>query len=227
MADDKAGTTKLGAAVVGGYLLGRFKKGKLAMRLASQLSGQTPAQMLVEGGRQGAGKVMANDQVAEIVDQVKGPLMEALQSMMLAQVSSRVGRLSSGLENKTNELNAAAGSITTTATDAGDKGKEGAEKAKEGGKGLLGRLKGRGQNEGQGQGADKSGEDDNDKDQAEGEEPDTGGEPDEGTGGEEAPDTETDEPDEPTDSGDETDESGETADDEPHAEQRTEGRSRG
>jgi hypothetical protein len=139
MSDTTGGNAKLGAAVVGGYLLGRFKKGRQAMRLAAYLNGgQTPPQMVLGLGRQGASSVMENAQAKEIVDQIRGPLMKAIQDIAIAQVNSRVTKLSTGLENRTKELT----------EGAAQKGKEvvdtTADTAKEGGKGIVGRLRGKG-----------------------------------------------------------------------------------
>jgi hypothetical protein len=128
------GNLKLGAAVMGGYLLGRFKKGRQAMRLAAYLNGgQTPPEMLIGAGKQGVTGLMANDQAAQIVNNIKGPLMASLQDMLMAQISTRVERLSTGLENRTTELHQRAAAIPTTATDA-------ASGAADKGKGAVGKL---------------------------------------------------------------------------------------
>lgn len=190
----KTGNAKLGAAVVGGYMLGRFKKGRQAMRLAAYLNGgQTPPEMLIGSGRQGVSKVLANDQAKEIIEQVKGPLAEALQGMLIAQVSSRVQNLSNGLESRTAELNKQANAITTTATDT-------AGGAADKGKGALGKLT----DKVRGRDKDKSKQDEEDTDA---EEPSDSDSTDESTEsaetGETDESTETGGSDEPTDSGEE------------------------
>lgn len=142
MADEaKTGNAKLGAAVVGGYLLGRFKKGRQAMRLAAYLNGgQTPPQMLIGSGRQGAAKVMENAQAKEIVDQLRGPLLEAVQKVVLAQVNSRVSGLSEKLTSKTQELQSGGKqAIDTTA----DTAKGGAQTAGDAVKGITGAVTGK------------------------------------------------------------------------------------
>lgn len=137
------GNAKLGAAVIGGYLLGRFKKGRQAMRLASYLNGgQTPPQMLLSGGKGGVEKVMANEQAKQIVEQLRGPLLEAVQGIVLGRINASVTNLSGKLEDKTKELTSGAGKtveatadtatdtvkgVTDTVTGGGDKREEGEE----------------------------------------------------------------------------------------------------
>lgn len=72
-------TTKvaLAAAVAGGYVLGRAKKGRLAFAAATYLAGRRfgldPRQLATEGLR----KLSEVPQVAELNEQVRGELMEA------------------------------------------------------------------------------------------------------------------------------------------------------
>lgn len=69
--DDQTKAT-LAAALVGGYVLGRTKKGKLALSLATYLAGKRlgldPRQLATEGMRR-LGEI---PQVAELQEQLKG-----------------------------------------------------------------------------------------------------------------------------------------------------------
>lgn len=69
--DDQTKAT-LAAALVGGYVLGRTKKGKLALSVATYLAGKRlglePRQLATEGMRR-LGEI---PQVAELQEQLKG-----------------------------------------------------------------------------------------------------------------------------------------------------------
>ena len=116
---DKTGNVKLGAAVVGGYVLGRTKKGMLALRLAMYLSGDQggPANRVIGSARHGVAQIAQSDEARQIVDQVKGPLMEALQRAALAAVTTRVSGVADRLNEHTAHLNELASGTVDTATD--------------------------------------------------------------------------------------------------------------
>src|SRR5690242_20251915 len=74
--DDTAKVT-LAAAVVGGYVLGRTKKGRLALTIATYLAGRRfglePRQLAAEGMRR-LGEI---PQFAELQEQLKGEVFDA------------------------------------------------------------------------------------------------------------------------------------------------------
>ncbi|MEV8100756.1 histone protein, partial [Kitasatospora sp. NPDC085879] len=74
----------LGAAVAGGYVLGRTKKGRLAFAVATYLAGRRvgldPRQLATEGLR----KLGEVPQVAELSEQVKGEFLETGKKALVA-----------------------------------------------------------------------------------------------------------------------------------------------
>lgn len=105
--NDKTGNVKLGAAVLGGYVLGRTKKLKTGVRLAMWLAGDTggPLPKVIGAGRSGINSLAGSEEVKALGEQVRGPLAEALQRAAMASLTSRLDRLTTGIQNRTDKLN--------------------------------------------------------------------------------------------------------------------------
>ncbi|MET9481042.1 histone protein [Streptomyces sp. NPDC006638] len=87
----------LGAAIVGGYVLGRTKKGRLALTAATYLTGKrmgvSPRQ-LISGGVSRLGEV---PQVAELQEQVRTEGAQAARKALTSVASRGMGSLSGAL----------------------------------------------------------------------------------------------------------------------------------
>jgi len=101
--------TKLAAAVIAGYVLGRTKKGGAALTLASWLSGNQARPQAMSMARKGLTQVAQSEQVAQIMKQVRGPLMEAAQKAATQAVLSRVTAISDGLTARAQALSEVGG----------------------------------------------------------------------------------------------------------------------
>ncbi|HLM22522.1 MAG TPA: hypothetical protein VK390_13495 [Propionibacteriaceae bacterium] len=163
--EGKSAKTKLAAAVIGGYVLGRTKKGGAALTLASWLSGNQAGPQAMSMARKGLTQVAQSEQAAQIMKQVRGPLMEAAQKAATQAVLSRVTAISNGLTARAQVLSEVGGttvkgtaetvkgtaeavSDTTKKAGGGVKGTAEAvsdttKKAGGGVKGALGKLPGR------------------------------------------------------------------------------------
>lgn len=114
--------TKLGAAVVGGYILGRTKKGGLALRTAMWISGNPE---VVAQGRSAVSGVLASAEAKQITQQVSGPLVDAARQAALRALLGRIGSLSDNLANRTARLTgdtvtSTAEGVNETASELGD-----------------------------------------------------------------------------------------------------------
>ena len=163
--EGKSPKAKLAAAVIGGYVLGRTKKGGAALTLASWLSGNQAGPQAMSMARKGLTQVAQSEQAAQIMKQVRGPLMEAAQKAATQAVLSRVTAISNGLTARAQALSEVGGttvkgtaetvkgtaetvSDTTKKAGGGVKGTAEAvsdttKKAGGGVKGALGKLPGR------------------------------------------------------------------------------------
>jgi hypothetical protein len=163
--EGKSAKTKLAAAVIGGYVLGRTKKGGAALTLASWLSGNQAGPQAMSMARKGLTQVAQSEQAAQIMKQVRGPLMEAAQKAATQAVLSRVTAISNGLTARAQALSEVGGttvkgtaetvkgtaetvSDTTKKAGGGVKGtaetvSDTTKKAGGGVKGALGKLTGR------------------------------------------------------------------------------------
>lgn len=108
----------LAAAVAGGYVLGRTKKGKQAFRVVMWLNGNRPTPPALAFAQQATTQVASSKEAEQILGQIRGPLMEAVQRAALAAVAARAGRLAQGLEERTAALNEVAGAATEQAQQA-------------------------------------------------------------------------------------------------------------
>lgn len=92
---------KIGAAVVGGYLLGRTKKAKLAIGLGMFLAGKK-----LSLNPQQIGKLVKdNPALSALSDQVRGELVDATKSAAGSALTQRMTRLSDSLQDRTEALN--------------------------------------------------------------------------------------------------------------------------
>ncbi|MFG3346292.1 ABC transporter substrate-binding protein [Streptomyces sp. NPDC048018] len=106
---------KMGTALIGGYLLGRTKKGKLALGLAMALAGSRvkPAQL---------GKSLAKSPILSHVNQqVRGELMSAGKAAATTVLNAKAEHLADALHGRT------AGLRDGQRNDDGDDGDEGDE----------------------------------------------------------------------------------------------------
>ncbi|MEU8835064.1 histone protein [Streptomyces sp900116325] len=101
--DDQTKLT-LAAALLGGYVLGRTKKGKLALSVGTYLAGKRlglePRQLATEGMRM-LGEI---PQVAEVQDQLKGEFIEAGRKAVTAAATRGMEALADTLRDRTANL---------------------------------------------------------------------------------------------------------------------------
>ena len=146
-AEGNSPKTKLAAAVFGGYVLGRTKKGGAALSLASWLSGNQAGPQAMAMARKGLSKVAQSEQVAEIMQHIRGPLLDATQKAVLSRVTAISDQLTARME-ALSEVGAStvegAGTVsgTTRKTASGAAGTVGDTTKKAGARiqGALGRL---------------------------------------------------------------------------------------
>ncbi|MFI0902852.1 hypothetical protein ACH4TE_04785 [Streptomyces sioyaensis] len=108
---------KIGVALVGGYVLGRTKKAKLAIGLGMYLAGKRlpldPQQL---------GKLVANSPVlGPLNDQVRSELVDATKSAVSTALTQRMSALTDSLHERTLELgDTESGSRTGRAAETAD-----------------------------------------------------------------------------------------------------------
>ncbi|MEU5208832.1 hypothetical protein [Streptomyces sp. NPDC020742] len=92
----------LAAALAAGYVLGRTKKGKLAIGVASMVAGQalSPQELIGQGLR----KLAATPQAAQLIDQVRGELLESGRTALSATADRSFGALADALQKRTSAL---------------------------------------------------------------------------------------------------------------------------
>ncbi|MFD4260141.1 hypothetical protein ACFWR9_21615 [Streptomyces sp. NPDC058534] len=104
MSDNK---TALAAAMAGGYLLGRTKKGKLAFAVGSYLAGRriglSPGDLL----SQGLGGLQQAPQIRELTEQLRGELLTAGRTAATAAANRRLTGLADTLRDRTDALTGA------------------------------------------------------------------------------------------------------------------------
>ncbi|MFF8677532.1 hypothetical protein ACF07F_06480 [Streptomyces sp. NPDC015237] len=91
------------AALATGYALGRTKKGKLAIGVASALAGQGllgPRELMTRA----LSKASENPQTARLLDQVRGELMDSARTALSATADRRLGALATSLQERTEAL---------------------------------------------------------------------------------------------------------------------------
>jgi hypothetical protein len=107
---DKA---KIGAAVAGGYLLGRTKRGRLALGLAMLLAGYRPSTQL----RKGLLQLTENAELGQLTSQLRGPLALAGRKAAEAVIAAQAARLTDQLSRRTEAL-------SDSVKDAGQTGRD-------------------------------------------------------------------------------------------------------
>jgi hypothetical protein len=104
-------TLKIGTAALGGYVLGRTKKAKAAIGLALWLTGRGRARDIA---RDQALKLLQSERGQEMLLQMRGPVLAAGRQAALALVEGQAGRLTTGLQKRTDKLGA---DVVGTGTD--------------------------------------------------------------------------------------------------------------
>jgi hypothetical protein len=109
--------TKVTTAVLAGYLLGRTKQGKRALRLALWLGGGSGgvASSLAQQAKTG---LEANPALAALLAQVRGPLTDAARKAVTSAVENRANSLADALQNRTASLSLPGGSKVGDIIDA-------------------------------------------------------------------------------------------------------------
>ncbi|MEQ7007483.1 hypothetical protein ABN028_15005 [Actinopolymorpha sp. B17G11] len=98
-------STKIGAAVVGGYVLGRRKKAKMALLLGSVLVGK---RLNVRSlGREAMGRIAESAQFGQIREEIRGELVSTGRSAAGAVLSAPLNKLADGLHQRTSKLTGA------------------------------------------------------------------------------------------------------------------------
>jgi hypothetical protein len=119
---DKA---KIGAAVAGGYLLGRTKRGRLALGLALLLAGYRPSTSLTKLLPQ----LGDNLQLGQLTGQLRGPLGAAGRKAAEAVIAAQAARLTDQLTRRTEALTDQLQDTGQTARDTAEGGRDAAEGA--------------------------------------------------------------------------------------------------
>ncbi|MFE6739286.1 hypothetical protein [Streptomyces tubercidicus] len=92
----------LAAALAAGYVLGRTKKGKLAIGVASMVAGQalSPRELIGQALR----NLATTPQAAQLIDQVRGELLESGRTALSATADRSLGALAGALQKRTSAL---------------------------------------------------------------------------------------------------------------------------
>ncbi|MEV6791786.1 hypothetical protein AB0M87_07255 [Streptomyces sp. NPDC051320] len=94
----------IAAAMAAGYVLGRTKKGKLALGFASLVAGQqlplNPRELLALGAR----KLAENPQVAPLIQQARGDVVDAGRTALSAAANRRLEAVADALQQRTEAL---------------------------------------------------------------------------------------------------------------------------
>ncbi|WP_261571293.1 hypothetical protein, partial [Frankia gtarii] len=95
-------SAKIAAALVGGYVLGRTKKAKVAVGVALWLTGRhhDPKDLL----RDQTVKLLKSPQGEQLLAQVRGPVVEAGRRAALSVYEAQVERLTENLQQRTQQL---------------------------------------------------------------------------------------------------------------------------
>ncbi|MFI8993650.1 hypothetical protein [Streptomyces sp. NPDC053542] len=104
---DQQTKVTLAAAVIGGYVLGRTKKGRLALTAATYLAGRRfglqPRQLAAEGMRR-LGEI---PQVAELQEQLRGEALDAGRKAVTAAANRSMASWADALSERTARLGSA------------------------------------------------------------------------------------------------------------------------
>lgn len=120
----------LAAAVIGGYVLGRTKKGRLALTAATYLAGRRfglqPRQLAAEGMRR-LGEI---PQVAELQEQLRGEALDAGRKAVTAVANRSLTSLADALSERTAQLSSADEADEAEEAEEGEEEEEGQEPPK-------------------------------------------------------------------------------------------------
>jgi hypothetical protein len=94
-------TVKLAAAVAAGYLLGRTKQGKRALRLALWVTGAGGGSIAVALAKQAVIKLGENETTAPLIEQIRGPLTDAARAAVISSLEGRANAFSDALHDRT------------------------------------------------------------------------------------------------------------------------------
>jgi hypothetical protein len=92
---------RIGAAALGGYVLGRTKKAKAALGLALWLSGRGRPRDLA---RDQVVKALQSERSQELIAQLRGPALTAGKQAAMSAFESQAGRLSDSLSRRTDQI---------------------------------------------------------------------------------------------------------------------------
>lgn len=106
---------KVGMAVLGGYVLGRTKKGGLALRLAMMAAGVNPRDMVKDN----LAKALKSPDAAKIATELTAPLIEALRAAAMSTVENRVNGVADSLAQRTAGLRSLSGGGAEGKQDSG------------------------------------------------------------------------------------------------------------
>ncbi|MEU1543961.1 histone protein [Actinacidiphila glaucinigra] len=94
----------LGAAVLGGYVLGRTKKGRVAFAMATYLAGRRfglePQQLLAEGAK----RLRELPQFADLNEQLRGQALDAGRKALSAVADRKLADLADSLHQRTERI---------------------------------------------------------------------------------------------------------------------------
>ncbi len=109
---------KMGAVALGGYVLGRLKKGRAAVGFAMWAAGvkADPKQLL----RQGLINFASSAEGQQLLSQLRGPLLEAGKKAAGATIEGQVAALTAALQQRTSALTDGAQKATGEPEQAGD-----------------------------------------------------------------------------------------------------------
>src|SRR3954451_8966147 len=101
------GTVKLAAVALGAYVLGRMKKGRMAISLAMWATGNRmdPKELL----RQGVLNLANSAEGKQVLSQLRGPVLEAGRRAASATFENQANALAKALESRTSALAEGAG----------------------------------------------------------------------------------------------------------------------
>jgi hypothetical protein len=98
-------STKIAVAVIGGYVLGRRKKVKMALLLGSVLAGRRLGVLPL--GREALGRIADSKEFGQIRDEVRNELVSTSRAAAGAVMSAPLDRLSDNLHQRTAKLTGA------------------------------------------------------------------------------------------------------------------------
>jgi hypothetical protein len=108
---------KLGAVLLGGYFLGRTKKGGMAVRLASRMAmagtDATPTELV----RSNATKLIQSEQTQELIFQLRDQFMQVVREA----IDARVQNLSENLNQRTEAITSGGGKAVQQASETAGK----------------------------------------------------------------------------------------------------------